>query len=63
MCFCLFVSLVFAPPPALAEQFAKLLVLDTGIVDHLPKSYEDALHALYGGGLPPPPPLTDRPTC
>ncbi|CAN0458481.1 unnamed protein product [Ascophyllum nodosum] len=43
-------------------SFAKLLVLDTGIVDHLPKSYEDALHALYGGGLPPPPPSTDRPT-
>lgn len=33
------------------EQFLKLLVVDTGIVDHMPKSYEDALHALYGDGL------------
>lgn len=27
-------------------------MVDTAIVDHLPKSYEDALHNLYGEGLP-----------
>lgn len=26
--------------------------MDTAIVDHLPSAYEDALHALYGDGLP-----------
>ncbi|CAM9635858.1 unnamed protein product [Pylaiella littoralis] len=33
------------------EEFAKLLMVDTAIVDHLPLAYEDALHALYGEGL------------
>lgn len=33
-------------------QFAKLLIVDTAIVDHLPVAYEEALHALYGNGLP-----------
>jgi len=33
-------------------QFARLLMVDTAIVDHLPSAYEDALHALYGDGLP-----------
>eukprot|EP00903_Cladosiphon_okamuranus_P010309 g9756.t1 len=37
-----------------AEEFAKLLMVDTAIVDHLPSAYEDALHALYGDGLPIP---------
>lgn len=27
-------------------------MVDTAIVDHLPSVYEDALHALYGNGLP-----------
>eukprot|EP00752_Nemacystus_decipiens_P010109 g9010.t1 len=35
-----------------AEEFARLLLVDTAIVDHLPSAYEDALHALYGNGLP-----------
>lgn len=42
------------PPPPLPlrhGQFAKLLMVDTAIVDHLPLAYEDALHALYGDGL------------
>lgn len=29
-------------------------MVDTAIVDHLPLAYEDALHALYGNGLPEP---------
>lgn len=27
-------------------------MVDTAIVDHLPMAYEDALHTLYGDGLP-----------
>ncbi|CAM9246385.1 unnamed protein product [Ectocarpus fasciculatus] len=34
------------------EEFTRLLMVDTAIVDHLPLAYEDALHALYGDGLP-----------
>lgn len=43
------------PPPlgGLLTKFARLLMVDTAIVDHLPAAYEDALHALYGDGLPP----------
>lgn len=29
-------------------------MVDTAIVDHLPMAYEDALHSLYGDGLPLP---------
>lgn len=39
---------------SVTEQFARLLMVDTAIVDHLPPIYEQALHALFGDGLPPP---------
>lgn len=32
-------------------QFERLLIVDTAIMDHLPKVYEEALHTLFGDGL------------
>ncbi|CAM9393825.1 unnamed protein product [Choristocarpus tenellus] len=33
------------------DEFERLLFVDTAIMDHLPKGYEEALHALFGDGL------------
>ncbi|CAN0098364.1 unnamed protein product [Discosporangium mesarthrocarpum] len=33
-------------------ELSRLLFVDTGIVDHLPTTYEGALHGLYGEGQP-----------
>lgn len=43
---------VLLPCLSFVFQFARLLMVDTAIVDHLPLAYEEALHALYGDGLP-----------